>query len=75
MMSYFGGFGGMGVLAWASTLHFWGGVIALAVWALCSFVPRDRRSDREIARDELRRRYVAGEISDADHQQAIKTLR
>lgn len=71
MMTYFGG---MGVLAWASMLLLWGGLIVLAVWAIRSFVPRDRRSDREIARDMLQRRYAAGEISEAEYQQALKTL-
>lgn len=75
MMSFFGGFGGMSLLAWASMLLFWGGVIVLAIWVVRRFVPRDQRSDQEIARDMLQRRYAAGEISDAEYQQALKTLR
>lgn len=75
MMSYFGGFGGMSVLAWAGMLLFWSGVIILAVWAIRSVFPRDRRSDQEIARDVLEHRHAAGEISDAEYQQAIKALR
>ena len=74
MMSYYGGFGWMSVLVWAGMLLFWSGLIALAVWALRSFFPRDGRSDQEIARDALQRRYAAGEITNAEYQQAVKTL-
>ena len=72
MMSYFGGFGWMSVLTWAGMLLFWGGLFALAEWALRSFVPRDGRSSQEIARDALQRRYAAGEITNAEYQQAMK---
>ena len=74
MMTYFDGFGGMTVLAWTGMLLFWGGLIVLAVWAIRSVVPHDRRSDREVTRDVLQQRYAVGEISDAEYQQAIKTL-
>lgn len=71
MMGYFGW---MGILAWLAMFLFWGGLIVLAVWAIRSFFPRSRGSDTDVARDVLQRRYVAGEISEAEYQQAIKTL-
>jgi uncharacterized membrane protein len=74
MMSYFGGFGWMSVLGWAGMLLFWGGLILLTVWAVRSFLPGDRRSDKDTAQEVLRRRYAAGEISAAEYQQALKTL-
>lgn len=74
MMSYYGGFGWMGVLAWLAMFLFWSGLIVLAVWAVRNFFPRDRRSDTDIARDVLQRRYAAGEITEAEYQQAIHTL-
>ncbi|HEX8034340.1 MAG TPA: SHOCT domain-containing protein [Ktedonobacterales bacterium] len=74
MMGYYGGFGWMGILAWLAMFLFWSGLIVLTVWAVRSFFPRDRRSDTDIAQDVLRRRYAAGEISEAEYQQATKTL-
>lgn len=75
MMGYYGGFGWMGPLMWLAMFLFWSGLIVLTVWAVRSFFPRDRRSDTDVAQDVLRRRYAAGEISEAEYQQAIKTLR
>ncbi len=74
-MSFLGELGEMSQLAWVSMLLIWGGVIVLAIWAVRHFVPRDHRSDQEVAREVLQRRYAAGEISDAEYQQALKTLR
>ena len=74
MMSYFGGFGWMSLLGWSTMLLFWTGVILLTVWIVRSFVQRDHRSDAGIAKDVLRRRYAAGEISEAEYQQAVRTL-
>jgi uncharacterized membrane protein len=74
MMGYFGGFGWMGLLGGSTMLLFWIGVILLTVWIVRSVVGRDRRSDADTAKDVLRRRYAAGEISDAEYQQAVKSL-
>jgi putative membrane protein len=74
MMSYFGGFGWMGLLGWSTMLLFWIGVILLAVWIVRTVVGRDRRSEADIAKDVLQRRYAAGEISEAEYQQALRTL-
>ena len=74
MMSYFGGFGWMSLLSWSTMLLVWIGVMLLAVWIVRSVVARDRRSEADIAKDGLRRRYAAGEISEAEYQQAMITL-
>jgi uncharacterized membrane protein len=74
MMTYFGGFGWMGLLGWSTMLLFWLGVILLTVSAVRRFFPQNHRSEADIAREMLRRRYAAGEISDAEYQQAVKTL-
>ena len=74
MMGYYGGFGWMGVLAWLAMFLFWSGLIVFAVWAVRSLFPRDRRTDTDTARDVLQRRYAAGEITEAEYQQAIHTL-
>jgi uncharacterized membrane protein len=66
MMSYFGGFGWMSLLSWSTMLLVWIGVMLLAVWIVRSVVARDRRSEADIAKDGLRRRYAAGEISEAE---------
>ena len=74
MMSYIGGLGWMSVLGWSTMLLFWIGVILLTVWVVRSVVGRDRRSEADIAKEALRRRYAAGEISEAEYQQALRTL-
>ncbi len=74
MMGYYGGFGWMGLLMWLAMFLFWGGLIVFAVWAVRSFFPRDGGSDTDIARDVLRRRYAAGELTEAEYTQAMKTL-
>jgi uncharacterized membrane protein len=55
-------------------LLFWLGVILLTVWIVRTVVGRDRRSEADIAKDVLRRRYAAGEISEAEYQRAVRTL-
>jgi uncharacterized membrane protein len=74
MMSYLGGFGWMSLLSWSTMLLFWAGVILLTVWIVRRFLTRDHRNDVEIAKDVLRQRYAAGEISEAEYQQATKSL-
>jgi putative membrane protein len=67
------GFGIMGLGMVALTLV-WVALIAVGIWALLRLVPRDHRSERDIAREVLQRRFAAGEISDAEYQQAVKFL-
>lgn len=53
----------------------WGGLVLLLVWGVRHFFPYERHSDDEVARDVLARRYAAGEMSEAEYQQALRTLR
>jgi putative membrane protein len=65
------GSGGWGWL-WMTVimLVFWGGLIALAVWAIRSGLG-SRRND---AMDVLRRRLAAGEISQDDFEKTTRIL-
>lgn len=69
------GFGVMGLGMVLMTLV-WVGLIALAVWALVRLFPGngDHRNDHDAATELLRRRYAAGEISEAEYQQALQAL-
>jgi uncharacterized membrane protein len=52
----------------------WVALIASGIWALLRLVPREYRNEQDVAREVLQRRFAAGEISDAEYQQAIKSL-
>jgi uncharacterized membrane protein len=67
------GFGTMGLGA-VLMLLVWVGLFALIVWAVVRLFPRDRRDDTEAARETLRRRYAAGEISAAEYEQARRAI-
>lgn len=64
------GMAGMLVAAFA-----WVGLALLVIWGAGQLFPRERRSDEEVAREVLGRRFAAGEISDAEYQQALRSLR
>lgn len=81
MMGFFGygpaigaGFGGAGLFGMLFMALFWIGLIALLVWGLKHLFPRERRSDRAIAREVIARRYASGDISEAEYYQATRTL-
>lgn len=74
MTGLFGGFGVMSPLAWIGMLLVWAALVALALVVIRRFFPRDRRSAAAVARTVLLRRYAAGEISEAEYRQALKTL-
>ena len=65
------GFGGfsmlLGVLVWLA-------VIVLLVWAIASVFRRAPTSPREDALDILKRRYAAGEITQAEFETARRAL-
>jgi uncharacterized membrane protein len=67
------GFGTMGLGA-VLMLLVWVGLFALIVWAVVRLFSRDRRDDAEAARETLRRRYAAGEISVAEYEQARRAI-
>ena len=77
MMGY-GGFGAMGAGMWL-----WGSlimvlvvvaIVLLVVWAVRGGFLGQRQSDHEGAGDILKRRFAAGEISQAEYEQARKAL-
>lgn len=53
----------------------WVGLALLVIWGIGQLFPRERRSDDEVARETLGRRFAAGEISDAEYQQSLRRLR
>ena len=73
MMGLFG-FGGAGVFGMLLMGLFWVGLFLVLLWAVSRFFPRERRRDAEIARELVSRRYAAGEISEAEYQQALRAL-
>jgi putative membrane protein len=72
MMWYYGSGGGWSWL-WMTLmmLVFWGGVIAVAVWAIRSGLGSRREND---ALDVLRHRLAAGEISQEDFEKTKHIL-
>jgi putative membrane protein len=54
------------------TLLFWGGLIALAIWAIRSFSRRP--TGRDSAMEVLRRRFAAGEMSQEDFETTRRLL-
>jgi putative membrane protein len=70
MMWYYGS-GGWSWLLVLIMLVFWGGVIAVAVWAIRSGLGSRREID---AMDVLRRRLASGEISQDDFEKTKRTL-
>jgi putative membrane protein len=53
-------------------LLFWGGVIALVIWAIRAFSGRRQAGDEAL--ETLRRRLAAGEISHEDFESTKKVL-
>jgi putative membrane protein len=71
MMWYYGGGGWNWLWMTLMMLIFWGGVIALAVWAIRSGLGSRRESD---AMNVLRHRLAAGEISQEDFEKTKRIL-
>lgn len=74
MMNFFTGFGTMQWLGMGVMVLFWGMLVALVIWAVLALFPRERRSPSDTARKLLDQRYAAGEISESEYQQALRTL-
>ena len=55
------------------TLLVFGGLIALAVWAIRSWTRRPESSDRAV--EILRRRLAAGEISQEDFEKTLRLIK
>lgn len=77
-----GGFDGMGIyggFGMVIGLLFWIGVLVLVVWAVTNLFPAGRSESRapdapDTALDILKRRYAAGEINQAEFEQARRSL-
>ena len=52
----------------------WTGLLLLLIWGVTHFFPYERRTDNEVAREALGRRYAAGELTEAEYLRALTTL-
>jgi putative membrane protein len=64
----------MGLFGGLIMLAFWVAVLLLVVLAVRALFPAATRDAHESAVDVLKRRYAAGEISQAEYEQARRTL-
>jgi uncharacterized membrane protein len=64
----------MGLFGGVVMLAFLVAVVLLAVWAVRSVWPVRHQEERESALEILKRRYAAGEISQAEYEQARRAL-
>lgn len=74
MMGYFGAWNGMGWFGFGGMFLFFLFVILLTVWAVSAAGPAPRREDGDAALNLLRRRFAAGEITEAEYDQARRVL-
>ncbi len=74
MMGNYGFWGGMGWIGGLMMLVVWAALILLVVLLVRAFFPAPRRDDTETALAILRRRYAAGEISEAEYERARRVL-
>lgn len=70
------GFGGFGFLGPLVMILFWGGIIALIVWAVAAAIPRrEGAASREASALEiLQNRYARGEITREEFEAIKKDL-
>lgn len=73
-MGYDGGWSVMGWFGDIMMILFWVALVLLVVWFARAAFPEQRRDDGDAARDLLRRRFAAGEISQAEYEQARRIL-
>jgi putative membrane protein len=72
-MMWWGYYGGWGWLWMAGTmLLFWGGGIALVIWAIRAFSGPRQTGDQAL--ETLRRRLAAGEITQEDFEKTKRIL-
>jgi putative membrane protein len=67
-------FGGMSIFGGILMLLFFVAVVLLLVWAVRSFTSTRRNTEDDTPLDILNRRYAAGEISQAEYEQARRVL-
>jgi putative membrane protein len=73
MMGWYGAAGAMHVAGGVLMLLFWVVVVVLAVWAVRAVFPAGR-SEAERPIEILRRRYAAGELTQAEFEHARRTI-
>lgn len=73
MMGY-DGWSGMGWFGWGGMLLAWLAVLVLVIWALRTLLPTGRHDEGDAALEILRRRYAAGELTQAEYEQARRAL-
>jgi len=74
MMNMMYGFGVWWLIGAGLMILFWVAIILLAIWAVRSLFPRERRSGSDQALETLRQRYARGEINAAEYEQARARL-
>jgi uncharacterized membrane protein len=74
MMGLFGGFGWMGLFGMTMMLLFWVGVVVLAIVVARALFAQPGQDAHQSAAELLARRYAAGEISEAEYEQARQSL-
>ena len=74
MMWWTGAFGGMSVLGGVLMLAFWVAVVVLVLYAARALFPSEHARAHDSALAILKRRYAAGEISQAEYEQARRIL-
>ncbi len=75
MMGYDGGYGLMGGFGWLGMLLVWALVIGLVVWATTGLFGSRGASDNPAdALAILKRRFAAGEITEAEFETARRAL-
>lgn len=74
MMGYFGAWNGMGWFGFGGMLLFFFLVVLLTAWAVSAAGPAPRREEGDAALNLLRRRFAAGEITEAEYEQARQVL-
>jgi putative membrane protein len=74
MMDWYGGSGAMHLGGGVLMLLFWVAVVVLAVWAGRTLFPPARGSEHDSAFEVLKRRYAAGELNQAEYEQARRAI-
>lgn len=74
MMGYFGAWNGMGWFGFGGMFLFFFLIVLLTALALRAAGPTERREDVDVAMNLLRRRFAAGEITEAEYEQARRVL-
>lgn len=67
-------FGMIGTVGMLLMVLVWLGLVMLVIWGIVQFFPHERRSTEDVERDVLRHRYTAGEITETEYWQALRTL-